>query len=242
MAVLETAQTVAGYTRYLDLIAPMVTGKKIISSGMTKEIDRVTAAILSALEQGPCVLVCSGDPGIYALAGLVFEICRSRGIAVFAPGHAMENKGGICVEVVPGVPSLCAGAALLGAPLVHDFTAISLSDRLTPWEVIEKRIDAAAMADFVIVLHNPKSKSRVWQLEKACRIIGRYRKKETPAGLVRRAMRENQSVELCTLGQLPGAEADMETIVYVGNSQTFIHDFFMVTPRGYAQKYGLSHG
>ncbi|MEW5736713.1 MAG: precorrin-3B C(17)-methyltransferase [Thermodesulfobacteriota bacterium] len=238
--VLAEARVVAGYTPYLDLIRPFLAGKALIASGMTREMERVSAAVRAAREQGPCALVCSGDPGIYALAGLVFEVCRAQGIPVSPAGAPPGGPGELTVEVVPGIPSLCAGAALLGAPLVHDFASVSLSDRLTPWETIEKRLDAAALADFVIVIHNPKSKTRTWQLARACEIIARHRPGTTPAGVVRRAMRKNQSVTLCTLEGLPEADVDMETILFVGNSKTFRHGSFLVTPRGYLEKYGAT--
>jgi precorrin-3B C17-methyltransferase len=151
-------EVVAGYNTYIDLIRPLIDGKEIISTAMTKEVVRVEAAIQKAREGKSCAIVSSGDPGIYAMAGLVFETCQIKGITILPPGAApggREAESVLELEVVPGIPALCAGAALLGAPLTHDFAAISLSDLLTPWELIEKRLEAAAGADMVIVLYNP---------------------------------------------------------------------------------------
>jgi precorrin-3B C17-methyltransferase len=227
---------VVGYTTYIDLIRPLIEGKTVISTGMTREVDRVSAAIDAALAGGSCAIVSSGDPGIYAMAGLALEICRFRGLSIKKPG---QGKGDMVVEVVPGIPALGSGAALLGAPLTHDFAAISLSDLLTPWEVIEARLEAAAAADFVIVLYNPKSRRRQDHLEKAQQIILRYRKGGTPVGVVSRAMREGQSVRILPLDELHLADVDMQTTVFVGNRSTVTHEGFMITPRGYGTKYDL---
>jgi precorrin-3B C17-methyltransferase len=206
---------------------------------MTREVERVEAAVDLSLSGGSCALVSSGDPGIYAMAGLVFEMCRGRGIPVFRPGAPAE-KNGIVLEVVPGIPALCAGAALLGAPLTHDFAVISLSDLLTPWEKIERRIEAAAAADFVVVFYNPKSKRRNWQLEKAGEILLRHRDGNTPVGIVSRAMREGEEVSIVPLARLNEAPVDMQTIVFVGSSASSTYSGYMVTPRGYAEKYELN--
>lgn len=232
-AVIEAADTIAGYTTYIELIRPLAAGKKIIATGMQKEVDRVWQAIQAAQNGGVCTLVCSGDPGVYAMAGLVFELCKKNGVAA---GNGPDD---LYIEVIPGVPALCAGAALLGAPLMHDFASISLSDLLTPWEVIEKRICAAAAADFVIAFYNPKSKKRNWQLESARKILLAYRAPDTPVGMVTSAMRDGQQIHLCTLDLLDTKYAGMQTIVFVGNSKTFVHDGRMITPRGYENRYDL---
>ncbi len=234
MKVLGFVDVVVGYQTYLEIIEPVIRGKKVHSTGMTREVDRVEAAIEAALTGRSCALVSGGDPGVYAMAGLVLEILATRGIAC---NTGAENS--LKVEVVPGIPALCAGAALLGAPLTHDFAAISLSDLLTPWDLIEKRIDAAALADFIIVLHNPKSKKRDRQLEKAGEIILRHRPGTTPVGIATGAMRENQRIRLCSLTNLHLAEVDMQSIVFVGNSSTFRYGNLMITPRGYSRKYTL---
>jgi len=238
--VLETVDTVAGYTTYLDLIRPLIQNKRIISSAMTQEVDRVEAAINEALSGKSCAVVSSGDSGIYAMAGLVLEICAIRGIPVLKPDTgAAFHPGMLQVEIVPGIPAVCAGAALLGAPLTHDFACISLSDLLTPWEVIENRLDAAALADFVIVLYNPKSKRRSTQLEKAQQIILKHRDQHTPVGIVTSAMREDQEIALTTLEHLHLAKVTMLTTVFIGNSSTFDYQGLMITPRGYSKKYDI---
>lgn len=219
---------------------------------MTKEVDRVEAAIAEALSGKTCAIVSSGDSGIYAMAGLALEICASRQIQIMVKGTARDisddsvvlEKASVhryCleIEIVPGIPALCSGASLLGAPLTHDFASISLSDLLTPWEVIEKRIDSAAFADFVIVLFNPKSKKRSFQLEKAQKTIMKHRDKNTPVGIVTSAMREEQNISLTTLENLHLADVTMLTTVFIGNSSTFQYDGFMITPRGYSKKYEI---
>jgi precorrin-3B C17-methyltransferase len=241
--VLTSVDVVVGYTTYIDLIRPLIEGKKIISTGMTKEVKRVEAAIEQAQDGKSCAIVSSGDPGIYAMAGLVFETCQIKSIDIAPPVRStndLNDKGSLLVEVVPGIPALCAGASLLGAPLTHDFAAISLSDLLTPWEVIEKRIEAAARADFVIVLYNPKSKKRTWQLEKAQQILLTYRDKNTPVGIVVSAMRSKQDVQIVPLTQLHKAYVDMQTTVFVGSSQSSQYLDFMITPRGYTRKYKIA--
>ncbi len=230
---IEMADTIAGYTTYIDIIRPLVAGKTIIATGMQKEVERVWKAIESANSGGVCTLVCSGDPGVYAMAGLVFELCMKNNVA------AGSGRDELYIEVVPGVPALCAGAALLGAPLMHDFASISLSDLLTPWDVIEKRIRAAAAADFVVAFYNPRSKKRNWQLDTAKKILLDHRAKETPVGLVTAAMRGDQIIHLCTLETLDTGLVGMQTIVFVGNSSTFTHDGRMITPRGYENRYDL---
>ena len=207
---------------------------------MTKEVERVEAAVDAACKGKTCAIVSSGDPGIYAMAGLVLEVCESRNIKVSSPissniGHADQSL--LTVEIVPGIPALCSGAALLGAPLSHDFAAISLSDLLTPWDLIEQRIEAAAKADFVIVVYNPKSKKRTRQLEKTQEIILKYRDKNTPVGIVTGAMRKNQDVRIITLENLHFAPVSMQTTVFIGSSASKTYMDYMVTPRGYLNKY-----
>jgi len=230
-----------GYGTYIDLIDGIVAGKKVIRTPMTREVERVEAALASAAAGEACAIVSSGDPGIYAMAGLVLEICQKKGIPVrprWAAGPA--PLGTLVLEVVPGIPALCAGAALLGAPLTHDFAAVSLSDLLTPWAVIEERLEAAARADFVVVLYNPKSRRRSGHLETAQRILLRHRKPETPVGVVMSAMRKEQSVEILPLDRIHEAAVNMQTVLIVGSSRSSRYLDFMVTPRGYASKYDLS--
>jgi precorrin-3B C17-methyltransferase len=241
-AVFKQVDVVAGYTTYLDLIRPLIAGKEIISTAMKKEVDRVEAALEAALSGKACAIVSSGDAGVYAMAGLVFEMCKIRKITLAPPGAPLpsDQKAPVLpVEVVPGIPALCSGAALLGAPLTHDFATISLSDLLTPWELIEKRLEAAARADFVIVIYNPKSKKRDWQLARAQQIILQYRNAKTPVGIVTSAMREKQSVRIVPLAELHTAPVNMQTTVFIGSSASTAYLDYMITPRGYAQKYAI---
>jgi len=231
---------VVGYSLYIDLIQPLIAGKQILRSGMMKEVERVEAAIEAALSGKTCALVSSGDPGIYAMAGLVFEACRAKNIPLRPLGRpAGGETGTLAVEVVPGIPALCAGAALLGAPLTHDFAVVSLSDLLTPWDVIAERLEAAAAADFVIVIYNPKSKKRDWQLEAARKIIQAHRDPATPVGIVTGAMRANQAVQVVPLEELNCADIGMQTTLFVGSRSSSRYLDFMFTPRGYAKKYEI---
>ena len=224
---LERAELVMGYRTYLDLVEPLLgPGQERRASSMMKEVERCREALEYAASGRSVVLVCSGDPGIYAMAGLVFELAAG-----------MESPPPI--EVVPGIAALNACAALLGAPLMHDFCAISLSDLLTPWPVIEKRLAAAAAADFVIVLYNPRSRRRTWQIETARDIILAERSPATPVGIVTAASRPAESVTLTTLAQMLDHDIAMQTTVIVGNSATRIVEGRMVTPRGYGGKYAL---
>ncbi len=240
--ILKEVDCVAGYTTYIDLIAGLIQDKEIISTGMMKEVERVEKAIEQALAGKSCALVSGGDPGIYAMAGLVFEICRQRSIKLVRGQDKLKNKNGntdIYLEIIPGIPALAAGAALAGAPLTHDFAAISLSDLLTPWEKIEKRLSCAAMADFVIVLYNPKSKKRDWQLKRAQELILEHRDGTTPVGIITGAMRENQSVSFTNLDQMDAAQVGMQTVLFIGSSASLRYLDFLFTPRGYSKKYKI---
>ena len=236
-------EVVAGYSAYIRLVGSLISGKDTLRTGMTQEVDRVAAAIDMACKGKAVALVSSGDPGIYAMAGLALEMCEARKLtAIPAQKQSLEptaSKDSLMIEVVPGIPALCAGAALLGAPLTHDFAAISLSDLLTPWEIIEKRLYAAASADFVIVIYNPKSKKRDWQLERAREICLMYRDFQTPVGIVTSAMREGQEVSITTLERLNTAAVNMQTTVFIGNRSTRHYGDFLYTPRGYGNKYGF---
>jgi len=224
---IESAEIVIGYRTYMDLVRDCIPASaEVISSSMMQEIDRCRKALELAESGKNVALVCGGDPGIYALAGLVFELARS-------------TDSRVNIEVIPGIAAVNGCAAILGAPLMHDFAAISLSDLMTPWEVIEKRIEAAGQADFVLAIYNPKSKKRTTQIVRAQEILLTHRAPETPVGIVQGASRENQSVVLTTLGEMLHQEIGMQTTVLIGNSQTFIWNERMVTPRGYSKKYGL---
>ncbi len=193
---------------------------------MMQEVDRCRQALALAAEGQEIALVCGGDPGIYAMAGLVLEL-------------AADQESAAAIEVIPGLAALNSCAARLGAPLMHDFASISLSDLLTPWPLIEKRISAAAGADFVICLYNPKSKKRTTHIDRARELILEHRAATTPVGIVTAATREHETIAITTLGQLPEAEITMQSTVIVGNSKTFQWREFMITPRGYADKYAL---
>ncbi len=231
-----------GYTTYVELVRPLIEEKKIVATAMTREIQRVETAIELAKSGEICALISSGDPGIYAMAGLALELCKAKAIQIAPMNLYCESakmSDTLFIEIVPGIPALAAGAALLGAPLSHDFAAISLSDLLTPWPLIEKRLNAAAMADFIIVLHNPKSKRRSDHLIKAQQIILKYRPPETPVGIVVSAMRPKQRITVVGLKELHQADVNMQTTVFIGNSQSDCLGAFMFTPRGYAGKYDL---
>lgn len=224
-AAILTADTLVGYGPYLDQLGTIVQGKQLLSSGMTREIDRCRMAIQLAREGRNVALVSGGDAGIYGMAGLVFELL------------AAEGDRTLRVDVIPGISAFQAAASRLGAPLMHDTAIISLSDLLTPWETICKRLSAAASADFVVALYNPRSTRRTTQLEEARRICLEHRPATTPVGVVRNACREGEEVSLTTLGDLLDCPVDMATVVIIGNSATFVDAAGrMVTPRGYEQK------
>jgi precorrin-3B C17-methyltransferase len=226
---------IIGYRTYLDLVSSLIKGKEIISSGMRQEIDRCSKAVEIARTGKTVAVICSGDPGIYAMAGLVFEIAKSQ-----HPEHRTQNTDELpAIEIIPGIPALGACAARLGAPLMHDFASISLSDLLTPWELIVKRIEAAASADFVIVIYNPKSKGRPDHISRARDIILKHRPEQTPVGIVKAATRENESVNVTDLKNMLNNEIDMQSTVIIGNSQTYVWNGRMVTPRGYLKKYEI---
>lgn len=237
--VIKGADVIAGYTVYVDLIKGFIQGKEVIATTMKKEVDRVKAAVETALTGKKVALVSSGDPGIYAMAGLALEIIKEKGVSAKRPGEGAPEEGGLTVEVVPGIPALSSGGSLLGAPLTHDFACVSLSDLLTPWELIEKRLNAVAEADFVMVIFNPKSKKRNWQLGKAQEIALKHRSGETPVGIVKNAMRDGQDVTVVPLKNLHEADVDMLTTVFIGNSASEGYLDFMFTPRGYGKKYDL---
>lgn len=238
---LQAAGIVLGYRTYLDLIPDLLQGKKVVSSGMRKEVERCEAAIDFAREGNSVALVSSGDAGIYGMAGLVLDICRERGLVVSGQGTGQgQPRADFSLRIIPGIPAFNAAASLAGAPLMHDFAAVSLSDHLTPWAMIEKRLHAAAQADFVLAIYNPRSNSRPDLLEKARQILLSVKSADTPVAIVRRAMREGQWKCVTTLGQLPVDEVDMQSIVIVGNSGTYIWNGWMVTPRGYLEKYAVS--
>ncbi len=222
--VIDACDVVVGYSTYIGLIREIVHDKEIVSTGMTEEVERCRDAIRLARMGRRVAVVSSGDPGIYGMAGLIFEITRHE-----------DTDAGIDIQVVPGIPAFCAAASLLGAPLMHDFVSISLSDLLTPWDTILKRVEAASKADFVIVLYNPRSRKRQGQLREALDLIVSHREVNTPAGIVHNATRDGEEVILTTLEGIERCydEIGMTSIIIIGNSDTFIDNGRMVTPRGY---------
>jgi len=218
---LEAADCVVGYTRYVELVRPLIEGKEVFSTGMTHEVQRCEKAIELARGGKLVAVVSSGDSGVYGMAGLIFEL--------------LSGGGDVAVEVIPGVPAFVAASSILGAPLMHDFASISLSDLLTDWSLIEKRLEAAAEADFVIALYNPKSSKRVEGLTRAIDLIGRYRSGETPVGIVKNATRDGEEVTVTTLKETLSfaGKIDMLTILIIGNSSTYFSGGRIVTPRGY---------
>ncbi len=231
-AALAAAEVVAGYGRYLDLLPPaLLEGKTRVSTGMTGEAARCMAALEAAAAGRPSAVVSGGDAGVYGMAGLVIELAHEQGFM-----DVVE------IEVVPGVTSITAAAALLGAPLMHDFATVSLSDRLTPWERIEHRLRCAAQGGFVLGLYNPRSRGRPELLDRAVAILGEYRPGGTCVGVVRQGYREEQSVQMATLATLATSTVDMLTVLIVGSEATRRLGNFLVTPRGYFEKYGPGGG
>ena len=243
---LEGAEVVIGYSTYVKLLEEMglLAGKEVVRKGMTEELDRAEEALERALSGQRVALVSGGDPGIYGMAAPVLELMEERGLkrvdgGVGLPGRFAGEEGEVFLAVIPGVTAANAVASLLGSPLAHDTCLISLSDLLTPWPLIERRLHAAGQGDFVVVLYNPQSKRRDWQLRKSAEILLEYRPKETPAALVKSAYRNRQEVALTTLEGLREAEAGMLTTVVIGNRQSRFYEGTFLTPRGYALKYDL---
>lgn len=217
--ILEACPVILGYTVYIDLVREQYPEKKFLSTPMKQEVKRCQMAFEEAVKGQDVAMVCSGDAGVYGMAGLIFEIGK--------------EYPEIQIEVVPGITAASGGAAVLGAPLMHDFAVISLSDLLTPWETIEKRLHAAGIADFVICLYNPSSKKRADYLQKACDILLQYRDVGNICGYVKNIGRKGESYQLLSLKELRDTKVDMFTTVFIGNSRTMELNGRMVTPRGY---------
>ena len=218
-AALMESEIIVGYDLYVELIKALIEGKTVLSTPMKQEVARCRMALEHALEGRTVAMVCSGDAGVYGMAGIVMEVAREH--------------PEVSIEVVSGITAAVSSAAVLGAPLIHDFAIISLSDLLTPWEKIEKRLKLAAEADFVICLYNPSSMKRGDYLRKACDIILEHQSPRTECGYVRNIGREGESAVLCRLEELREASVDMFTTVIIGNSQTKRLNGRLVTPRGY---------
>lgn len=216
--VIEESSIIVGYNKYIELISPIIEGKQIYSTGMTGEVERCKKA-LELSKDNIVSIISTGDAGIYGMAGLILELKKDE-----------------IVEVIPGVTASSAAASLLGAPLMHDNCNISLSDLMTPYDLIKKRVTLAAEGDFVISLYNPRSKGRPDYLKECLDLIRKYREGNTPVGLVKNALREGQQVSLYTLDFFDEDNADMVSIVIIGNSKTYIKNNLMITPRGYENK------
>jgi len=232
-AAIAEADVVVGYVTYIKLVADLLEGKEVIRKGMTEELDRAVHALERAREGKKVALISSGDAGVYGMAGPTYEV-------LFQAGWTPESD--VSVEVVPGASAINACAALVGAPLTHDFCSISLSDLLTPWPVIARRLDAVAASDFVVALYNPKSGRRTQQIVQAQALFLRHRRPDTPVAVVKSAYRRRERIEFTTLAHMSECEIGMLTTVLIGNSHTFVQHGLMVTPRGYANKYDLDEG
>ncbi len=217
---MENADVIVGYKTYINLITEFIQDKEVVSNGMRQEIDRCKRAVEIAKEGKTVAVISSGDAGIYGMAGLILELTA-------------KEETEVPVKVVPGVTASIGAAAILGAPIMHDFCHISLSDLLTPWEVIEKRLRLAAEADFVVCLYNPRSKGRSEHLAKAFEIMGEFKDGSIPVGIVKDVGRENEEKFLCTFDTMDFERVDMTTMVIIGNKSTFIDGDKMITPRGY---------
>lgn len=222
-ACVKKSDVLVGYRYYLSYVGHLSEGKKCISTGMKKEQERAEAAFAEAEKGKTVAVISSGDAGVYGMAPLLWELKQ-------------KNNSEVEIEVVPGISAMFAAAAKLGAPLGHDFCSISLSDLLTPWEKIEKRIKAAAEADFITAIYNPVSRGRFWQLMRLKELFLEVRFPETPVGIARQVGREEESTEVIPLKDLDASMADMFTVILVGNSQTRMFENRMITPRGYLSR------
>lgn len=217
---IEDSEVIVGYKTYINLITEFIGDKEVVQNGMRKEIERCKQAIEIAKTDKTVAVISSGDAGIYGMAGLILELLT-------------KEEADVKVKVVPGVTASIGAAAVLGAPIMHDFCHISLSDLLTPWDVIEKRLRLAAEADFVVCLYNPRSKGRSEHLARAFEIMGEFKDGNTPVGIVKDVGRAKEEKFVCTFDTMDFERVDMTTMVVVGNKSTFIHDDLMITPRGY---------
>ncbi len=219
---IQEADTIAGYNTYIKLIKNLLDGKNVIGTGMMQEIDRCKMALDEALKGHSVAVVSSGDSGVYGMAGLVLELLLK-----------LPKEERPQVQIVAGLSAVNAAASVLGAPLMHDFAVISLSDLLTPWDLIKKRAELAAQGDFVIALYNPKSHKRVHHIEEIREIMLKYKNPKTPVGIVNSASRENESFVISDLENFTKEEINMFSLVIIGNSKTFTQENYMITPRGY---------
>jgi precorrin-3B C17-methyltransferase len=229
---IKESDTIVGYETYVNLVQDLIEGKDVYRYAMTQEVERAHQCIDLAKSGKTVSLVSSGDPGIYGMAGLIYEILAESG---------WNPKDGLPVEIIPGVSALNSCASIVGSPLMTDFAVLSMSDLLVPWEIITKRVEAAAQGDFVIVIYNPSSKKRIHQLQDARKIILKYRKPTTPVAIIKGAFRNSQSVVLTDLENLPNHsdKLGMISTVIIGNSSTYAYKDLMINPRGYKSKYNI---
>ena len=227
------SDTIVGYATYVNLVEDLIQDKDVHSYAMTQEVERAHQCIDLAKSGRTVSLVSSGDPGIYGMAGLIYEMLAESG---------WNPRTDIPVEIIPGVSALNSCSAIVGSPLMTDFAVLSMSDLLVPWEIIAKRVEAAAAGDFVIVVYNPASKRRISQLQDARRIILGHRSPETPVAIIKGAYRDSQTVVLTTLNDLPdhADKLGMISTVIIGNSSTYTYKDLMINPRGYRSKYDIS--
>lgn len=230
--VIEESDTIVGYETYVNIVQDLIEGKDVYRYAMTQEVERAHQCIDLAKSGKIVSLVSSGDPGIYGMAGLIYEMLAESG---------WDPKNGIPVEIIPGISALNSCASIIGSPLMTDFAVLSMSDLLVPWEIIVKRVEAAAQGDFVIVIYNPSSKKRIHQLQDTIKILLKYRKPTTPVAIIKGAFRDSQSVVLTDLENLPNHsdKLGMISTVIVGNSSTYNYKDLMINPRGYTSKYTL---
>jgi precorrin-3B C17-methyltransferase len=227
---IQESEVVIGYNTYVDLIADLLTNQTIVRTGMTEEVSRAQEAVRQAEAGKKVAVISSGDAGVYGMAGLVYEVLIGKG---------WSRSDGVEVEVIPGISAINSTASLLGAPIMHDSCTISLSDHLTPWEQIAKRVEAAGQADFVIALYNPRSGRRTRQIVESQQILLKYRAPDTPVGIVKSAYRDREHVVITTLQNMLDHDIGMLTTVIIGNSTTMLYEGLMITPRGYQRKYTL---
>lgn len=229
---IDESDTIVGYATYVNLVEDLIQDKDVYSYAMTQEVERAHQCIDLAKSGRVVSLVSSGDPGIYGMAGLIYEMLAKSG---------WDPREDLPVEIIPGVSALNSCSAIIGSPLMTDFAVLSMSDLLVPWEIITKRVESAAAGDFVIVIYNPASKKRIHQLQDARQIILKYRKPETPVAIIKGAYRQSQTVVLTTLEKLPdhSDKLGMISTVIIGNSSTFTYKDLMINPRGYKSKYEL---
>ena len=216
---LRESDVIVGYTVYVDLVKEHFPDKKMLTTPMRKEVERCRLAFEEAQKGRTVAMICSGDAGVYGMSGVMWTL--------------KKDFPGVEIETIPGVSAVLSGAAILGAPLMHDFAVISLSDLMTPWEKIEKRLESAAAADFVVCLYNPSSNNRPDYLQKACDILLRHAGPDTVCGIAQNIGREGESIRVLTLRELRDTDVDMFSTVFIGNSQTQALNGHMVTPRGY---------